>query len=109
MIEGMQDIFMVVVYQCLGLYINNIIIYTRMYEEHVTDFKKVLQGLEEPKFYLKESKCQFFITKLEIPGQILTSDGLYGDPNKRKTNLEFPTPACKNTLGGFLGVANDLQ
>ena len=57
MMEAMLDIFKDVVYQCLVIYIDNIIIYSRTYEEHVKDLKKVLQPLEEQKFYLKESKC----------------------------------------------------
>ena len=109
MMEAMLDILKDVVYQYLVIYIDNIITYSRMYEEHVRDLKKVLQGLEEQKFYLKERKCQFFTRKLEILGHILTSDGLYVDAKKRKTILEFPTPTCKKDLRGFLGVVNYLQ
>ena len=72
--EAMLDIFKDLAYQCLINYINNIIIYSRTYEEHVRHLKKVLQGLEQQKFYLKENKCQFFTKKLEILAHILTSD-----------------------------------
>ena len=75
MAETMLDIFKHVGYQCLVIYIINIIIYSRTYEEHVRYLKKVLQQLEEQKFCLKESKCQFFTRKLEILGHLLTSDG----------------------------------
>ena len=109
MMEAMLDIFKDVVYQCLVIYINNFIIYSWTYEEHVRELKKVLQGLEEQKFYLKESKCQFFTRKLEILAHILTSDGLHVDPKKWNTILEFPTPAPKKDLGGFLGVVNYWQ
>ena len=51
--EAMLDIFKEVVYQCLVIYINNIIIYSRPYEEYVRDLKKVSQELAEQKFYLK--------------------------------------------------------
>ena len=65
--------------------------------------------MEEQKFYLKESKYQFFTTKLEILEHILTSDGLYVDSKKRKTIVEFPTPTRKKDFRGFLGVVNYLQ
>ena len=71
--------------------------------------KKVLQQLEEQKFYLMESKYQFFTKKLEILVHILTSDKLHIDTKKRKTLLEFPTPAHKKILCGYLGVGNYLQ
>ena len=109
MMEAMLDILKDVVYQYLVIYIDNIITYSRMYEEHVRDLKKVLQGLEEQKFYLKERKCQFCTRKLEILMYILTSDGWHVDLKKRKTILEFPTPTCNKNLHGFLGVVNYLQ
>ena len=72
----MLGIFKDVVYQCLMIYIDDFIIYYRTYEEHVRDLKQVLQQLEEQKFYLKASKCQFFTRKLEILRHILTSGSL---------------------------------
>ena len=80
-----------------------------MYEEHVRDLKKVLQQLEEQKFYLKESKCQFFMRKLGILGHISTADGLHVDLKKRNTILEFPPPTHNKDLQGFLGVVHYLQ
>ena len=109
MMEAMLDIFKDVVYQWLVIYIDNIIIYFRTYEEHVRDLEKVLQQLEEQKFYLKEYKCQFFIRKLKILAYIFPSDGLHVDFKKRKTILEFPTPACEKDLHRFLGEVNYLQ
>ena len=57
MMGTMLDILKDVVYQCLVIYIDNILIYSRIYAEHVRNLKKALQGNEEQKFYLKESKC----------------------------------------------------
>ena len=57
--DAMLDICKDVVYQCLKIYIYDIIIYSRSYEEHARDLKIVLQELEVWKFYWKESKCQF--------------------------------------------------
>ena len=109
MMEAMLDIFKDMAYQCLVIYIDNIIIYSKTYEEHVRDLKKVLQRVEEQKFYLKESKCQFFTRKLDILGLILTLDVLHVDPKKQKTILEFPTPTRKKDLRRFVEVVNYLQ
>ena len=98
MMEAMLDIFKNMVYQYLVIYINNIIIYSRTYEEHERDLKKVLQQLEEQKFYLKECKYQFCTRKLEILLHILTWDGLHVDSKKRKTILEFPTSTRKKRI-----------
>ena len=63
MMEAILDIFKNIVYQCVVIYVDDIIFYSTKYEEHVRDLKKVLQRLEEQKFHVKKSKCQFFTGK----------------------------------------------
>ena len=109
MMEAMLDIFKEVVYQCLGIYIDDIFTYSRTHQERVRDLKKILQPLEEQKFYLKESKYWFITRKLEILVHILTSEGLHLHTKKQKTILEFSTPTGKKNLCGFVGVVNYLQ
>ena len=43
MTETMLDIFQDIVYQCLVIHIDDIIIYSRTYAEHVRDLQKVQQ------------------------------------------------------------------
>ena len=82
---------------------------SRTHEEHIRDFKNVLPELKEQKFYLKESKVQFFTRKLEILVYILISDRLHVSLKKRKTMLELLTPAHEKVLGAFQVVVNYLQ
>ena len=106
--DAMLDIFRYMVYQYLMIYIDDILIYIRMHEEHVREWRKILQLLEEQKFHLRASKCQFFGGKLEILAHILTSDGLHVNTKKKSTILEFLTPIHKKDLRGFLKVVNYL-
>ena len=92
-IEAMVDIFTDVLYQYLVIYMDHIIIYYIMHEENVIDLNQALQRLEEQKFYLEGSKCQFVSRKLKILEHILTSDRLHVDHEKRKSRLVFTTPA----------------
>ena len=55
-IEAIYDVFEVIEYECCVIYINYIIIYSTIYEEHIRDLKKVLERREVQKFYLKSSK-----------------------------------------------------
>ena len=108
-IQAILDVFENVIYQYLVSYIDNIFSYSTTYQEHARDLKKVLQQLEESKFFFKESNSVFYIRKLEILVHILTSDGLYVDPKKSKTRLEFPTPAGTKNMSRFLEVVNYVQ
>ena len=83
MMEAMLNIFKNIVYQCLVIYMDNMIIYFRTYKEHVRDLKKELQGLKEQNVFLKDCKYRFFTRKLKILVHILTLDRLYVDSNKR--------------------------
>ena len=74
MLETKVSIFKNVAYQCIVMYIDEIIIYSETCEEHVRDLKIVLRWLEEQKVYFKESKYQFFTRKLEIIVYASTSD-----------------------------------
>ena len=56
----MNDIFKDMLYNGLAIYIDDLIIYTKTYKEYVALLRKVLQRLVDNKFWLKESKCQFF-------------------------------------------------
>jgi hypothetical protein len=100
----MYEIFKDMVYKDLVIYINDIIIFSDTYEEHVATLRKVLQRLLDEKFWLKASKCQFFTKRLDILGHILTPDGLHMDPKKRKKVLDFKVPVNRRELRGILGV-----
>jgi len=100
----MYEIFKDMVFKDLVIYIDDIIIFSDTYDEHVAILRKVLQRLIDEKFWLKASKCQFFTKRLDILGHILTPDGLHMDPKKRKKVLDFKVPRNRRELRGKLAV-----
>ena len=60
MVRAINDIFKDMLYNGRAIYIDDLIIYTKTYKEHVALLRKVLQCLVDNKFWRKESKCQFF-------------------------------------------------
>jgi len=89
MVQVMYEIFKDMVFNDLVIYIDNSIIFSDTYDEHIATLRKVLQWLLDEKFWLKASKCQFFTKHLDILEHILTLDGLHMDPKKRKKVLDF--------------------
>jgi len=93
MVRAMHEIFKDMVFEDLVIYIDDIIIFSDTYDEHVATLRKVLQRLLDEKLWLKASKCQFFTKCLDILGHILTPDGLHTDPKKPKKVLDFKVPS----------------
>jgi len=104
MLRAMYEIFKDMVFKDLVIYIDNIIIFSDTYDEHVATLRKVLQRLLDEWFWLKASKCQYFTKRLDILGHILTPDGLHMDLKKRKKVLDFKVPSNGRELRGILGV-----
>jgi len=104
MVRAMYEIFKDMLFKDLVIYIDDIIIFSDTYDEHVATLRKVLQRLLDEKFWLKASKCQLFIKCLDILGHILTPDGLHMDPKKYKKVLDFKVPSNHRELRGILGV-----
>jgi len=104
MVRAMYEIFKDMVFKDLVIYIDDIIILSDTYDEHVATLRMVLQRLLDEKFWLKASNCQFFTKRLDILGHILTPDGLHMDPKKPKKVLDFKVPSKRWELGGILGV-----
>jgi len=104
MVRAMCEIFKDMAFKDLVIYIDDIIIFSDTYNEHVATLRKVLQQLLDEKFWLKASKYQFFTKSLDILGHILTLDGLHMDPKKRKKVLDFKVPSNRRELRGILSV-----
>jgi len=66
MVRAMYEIGNDMVFKDLDIYIDDIVIFSDTYEEHLATLRKVLQRLLDGKFWLKASKCQFFTKRLDI-------------------------------------------
>ena len=109
MVKLMHYIFSDMVYKCVVIYLDDIFMYNRTYEEHVESGREVSRRLLKEKFYLKESKCQFLTKRLEILGQVLTPEGLSADPITRQKIMDHPAPSNRRQLRGFMGIVNYLR
>ena len=89
MVRDMNEIFRDLIHEDLIIYIDDIIISSRNYKQHVESLRKVTQCQQDQQFWLKESKCQFFTRRLDILGHILTPEGLSADPLEVQKIFDF--------------------
>jgi hypothetical protein len=69
------DVFMVV-------YLNDILVYSKTYDDHVRDIRKVLQALIDAKIKIKPKKTEFHKTEVKFLGYIVSREGLKMDRKK---------------------------
>jgi hypothetical protein len=88
----------------LYVFFDDILIYNKLWEEHVQHVDKVLQLLEEKQLYAKPSKCSFGVQEEKYLGHIVSHEGVKVDPNKIKVMREWIIPKTLKKLRVFLAL-----
>ena len=90
---------------CL-LYLDDIIVYSKTFEEHVEHVRQVLQRLHQHGIKLKPSKCSFFKKQVKFLGRIVSDKGYIMDPDNIKavTSLQDRIPKTVGEVRHLLGL-----
>ena len=78
----MNEILGDLVNDCVVVYLDDILIYSRSQAEHVQHVKEVLRRLRNSNLYAKGSKCVFHATEVTFLGYVLNQSGLTMDLDK---------------------------
>ncbi|GBM70788.1 Retrovirus-related Pol polyprotein from transposon 297 [Araneus ventricosus] len=88
---------------CL-VYLDDIIIVGRTFEEHLNNFREVFQRLKKNKLYLSPKKCRFFQKEVACLGHVISAEGVKTDPEKNKAVVDWPRSDTVNDLRSFFGL-----
>lgn len=86
-------------------YLDDIIVISSSFEEHVSLLLRVLDKLRSANLTVNFEKCKFFRSQLKYLGYVVDAKGLRTDPEKVEAILNYPTPSCRKDLKRFLGTA----
>jgi hypothetical protein len=100
----MNSIFKPFLQKFVLVFFDDILIYSKSWEDHVRHVDKVLQLLKEQQLYAKPSKCFFGVKEVEYLGHIVSHEGVKVDPNKIKAMMDWLIPKTLKNLRGFLGL-----
>ena len=78
---------------CL-VYLDDIIIFSRAFDDHLQHLNDVFSRLRNANIRLKPTKCSFACSEVEHLGHLVSRDGIRPDPSKIKAVEEFPIPRC---------------
>jgi hypothetical protein len=94
---------------CALVFFDDILIYSRTYEEHLEHLRAVFQLLQKDHWLVKRSKCVFGQRQLRYLGHIISAAGVATDPDKVSVVLQWPTRSSVKQLRSFLGLAGYYQ
>ncbi len=106
----MNDIFKdLIASGAFTVYLNNILIMSKIKEEHCRITREVLKVLQKNKLFLKAEKCEFKTLETEYLRVSISEGSIHMDPVKIAGIAEWPVPAKKQQLQLFLGFTNFYQ
>ncbi|KAI2653118.1 Transposon Tf2-6 polyprotein [Labeo rohita] len=88
------------------VYIDDILIYSDSYSEHVQHVRAVLQRLVQHQLYAKQEKCEFHQQSISFLGYIISPEGVTMDESKVTAVRDWPRPKTLKELQRFLGFSN---
>lgn len=83
-------------HSCL-VYLDDVLVFGRTYEEHLERLEKVLIKLQEAGLKLRMKKCHFAKRSISYLGHVISKTGIVPDPSKVKTIIR-PQPTSANSV-----------
>jgi len=87
-----------------AVYIDDIVIYSNTFEEHLQHVEEVLRRLKEANLIIKLGKCTFNQEEIKLLGHIVGRNGIRTDPEKIEKVKNYPRPTNLKELRGAIGL-----
>jgi hypothetical protein len=88
------------------VYLDDILIFNRTWEEHMQHIRQVLSNLRQHKIYANVENFSFSMNKVQCLDYIVDEHGVHVDPSKIQVICDYPAPTKLTKLRSFLGLAN---
>jgi hypothetical protein len=98
----MNKVFMKYLDKFVLVFIDDILIFSKMEEEQEKHLRLVLEKLRTNKLYAKFSKCEFWLTGVAFLEHVISDGGVSVDPSKVKDVLNWMPPTNASEIQSFL-------
>ena len=88
----------------VSVYLDDIIIYSKNFEQHLDHIKLVFESLRQANLKIKLKKCFFCLPNIPFLGHIVGRNGIKPDPSKIEKIKNFPVPTNLTQLRAALGL-----
>ena len=100
----MHKVFQSYLDRFVVVFVDDILIYSKLKEEHEDHLRIVLQALRDHQLYAKFSKCEFWLTKVRFLGHVVSALGLSMDSGKVEAVIGWDRPKSVFEIRSFLGL-----
>ncbi|GJW25751.1 putative reverse transcriptase domain-containing protein [Tanacetum coccineum] len=87
------------------VFIDDILIYSKIREEHVEHLRLVLELLKKEKLYAKFFECELWLREVQFLGHVINGNGIHVDPSKIEAVKNWKAPRTPTEVCSFLGLA----
>ena len=84
----MNRVFRPYVDQFVMVFIDDILVYSKDWENHDMHLRVVLETLRKERLYAKLSKCEFWLREVSFLGHLVSEEGIRVDPRKIEVIIE---------------------
>src|SRR6266540_5297796 len=88
------------------VYLDDILVYSDTFEEHLVHLRKVFDKLREANLVIKLKKCKFGQRKIKFLGHTIRTNGLRIDPENIGKIINCPVPTDVTRVRKFMGLCN---
>ena len=92
------------VYNGVLIYIDDILIYSKNFEDHKKKVDLVLNKLRQHGLKIRLKKCQFLRQEVKYLGHVVSSEGVKTNPEKIRAIAEWPIPRTEDELRSFVAT-----
>jgi hypothetical protein len=89
----------------VSVYIDDITIYARTWDEHIVSLTKVFSRLKDAGLKVKFAKCVWAAAECRVLGSVVNEHGIKPDPDKVAAVDQLPVPRNVADVRSFLGAA----
>ena len=102
----MQTTLDELIFKSVLVYLDDIMIYSKTFEEHLQQVDRVLELIIKAGLKLRPDKCEFLKSEIKYLGHTISAEGIQANNEKIKAIVDWETPKTVENLRSFLGLAS---
>ena len=103
--RAMDSVLAGLKYNVCQVYLDDVIISSKTFKEHIQYIAKVLKRFQTARLKLRSSKCHFCCSEVQYLGHLITRDGVRPNPDKIALIAKWEVPKSAANLLSIIGLA----